>query len=284
MLPFVLPNAASGNLTLSHILAAAGVDLDEVLVVRHTYTKGGLEVPADLTPEKVLAYTRIQTIGNKVGKTPPRTWLIVMADGQRRSRLLTVYENHGEVVAERTATLRTFDLRPSPMLTSLLGRLVVDWSSDTINWAKSGKVAGGFPVVEIADPAVVPFPGFDRVLLTYAELRAVIDESRYAPWRTALGAVQGIYVIADTSTGQLYVGKADGSERILGRWTSYAHDGHGGNVALRDLAGADADHARHFTFSLLRIFGPNTPPAEIDEAEEHYKRALLTRVHGLNRN
>jgi excinuclease UvrABC nuclease subunit len=53
----------------------------------------------------------------------------------------------------------------------------------------------------------------------------------------ALGSVQGVYLIADSSTGQLYVGKA---ERILGRWNAYAYayarDGHGGNVALKELA------------------------------------------------
>ncbi len=103
-------------------------------------------------------------------------------------------------------------------------------------------------------------------------------------WQTALGAVQGIYLIADTSTGQLYVGKADGGERILGRWTAYARDGHGGNIAMRDLAGRDPTHPRHFVFSILRVFGPSVPTAEVDEAESHFKRALLTRQHGLNRN
>lgn len=96
--------------------------------------------------------------------------------------------------------------------------------------------------------------------------------------------MQGIYLIADTSTGQLYVGKADGGERILGRWSAYARDGHGGNLALRDLAGLDPKHARHFQFSLLRVFGPSVPMVEVDEAESHFKRALLTRLHGLNRN
>ncbi len=138
--------------------------------------------------------------------------------------------------------------------------------------------------MEIADPEVVPFPGFDRVLITHAELQAVVEDSRYAAWRTALGSVQGTYLIADTSTGQLYVGKADGSERILGRWTAYARDGHGGNIALRYLAGLDPSHARHFQFSILRVFGPSVPAAEVDESESHFKRALLTRQHGLNRN
>lgn len=274
----------TGDLTLGHVLAATGLDPSEVVILRHTYTADGLVAPSDLTPEKVLDYTRRQGINNKLGRKPPHHWLVFMADGGRRSRLLAAYENHGEVPAQRTEDLRYFDLRPSEVLSSLVGRLVVEWSRDAVNWAKSATSAAAFRVVEIADPEVVPFPGFDRVLITHHELQAVIEDSRYSAWRTALGAVQGIYLIADTSTGQLYVGKADGGERILGRWSAYARDGHGGNLALRDLAGLDPTHARHFQFSLLRVFGPSVPMVEVDEAESHFKRALLTRQHGLNRN
>ena len=269
---------------LGHVLEGAGIDLSDVVVLRHTYTDGGLASPADVTPQKVLEYTRRQGIDNKLGKSPAPLWLVFMADGGRRSRFLVAYENHGEVVAERSGTLRYFDLRPSSLLLSLKDRLVIEWSRDAVNWAKTGVSASRFPVVEIADPVVVAFPGFDHVLITHAELKTVVEDSRYAAWRTALGAVQGIYLIADTSTGQLYVGKADGGERILGRWTAYARDGHGGNLALRELAGLDPAHSRHFQFSLLRVFGPTATTPEIDAAEAHFKRALLTRQHGLNRN
>jgi hypothetical protein len=279
-----MPATLTGDLCLGHLLAATGVDLNDIVVLRHTYTVGGLETASDLTPELVLDYTRRQGISNKLGKTPPHHWLCFMADGGRRSRFLVAYENHGEVLSERTETLRYFDLRPSKLFSSLVDRLVVEWSRDAVNWAKTGASASSFPLVEIADPEVVPFPGFDHVLITHAELQAVLEDSRYAAWRTALGAVQGIYLIADTSTGQLYVGKADGGERILGRWTAYARDGHGGNIALRELAGLDPTHARHFQFSILRVFGPSVPTAEVDAAEAHFKRALLTRQHGLNRN
>lgn len=277
-------SAFIGTLTLGHVLATTGVVLSDVVVLRHTYTIGGLETAADLTPEKVLEYTRRQSINNKLGKHPPRLWLVFIADGGRRSRLLVAYENHGELTAERTEEYRHFDLRPSTLLAALVRRLVVEWSRDAVNWAKSGSSASAFPLVEVADPEAVPFPGFDRVLVTHAQLRNVIDDSRYAAWRTALESVQGIYLIADTSTGQLYIGKADGGERILGRWTQYARDGHGGNIALRQLAGLDLAHARHFQFSILRVYGPSVPTAEVDEAEAHFKRALLTREYGLNRN
>lgn len=276
-------SSRAGDLTLGHIFTAAGLGLDGLMILRHTYTSTGL-VPGQLTPESVLDYTRRQDIGNKVGKTPPPLWLCFIADGQRRSRFLVAYENRGEVLEQQTAGLRYFDLRPSDALSSLRDRLVIEWSKDAVNWAKSGEGASPFPVVEIADPHAVAFPGFDQVLITYGELVTMVESSRYGAWRSALQAVQGIYLIADSSTGQLYVGKADGAERILGRWSVYARDGHGGNVALRNLIGLDPKHREHFVFSILRVFGPATPTSEVDDAETHYKRALLSRTHGLNRN
>lgn len=278
------PASITGDLTLGHIFAAAGIDPSHVVVLRHTYTVGGIETPADVTPKKLLNYIRRQSIGNKLGAAPPFIWLNFMADGGRRSRYLVAYENHGEVLPERSAGMRYFDLRPTGVLASLKNRLVVEWSRDAVNWAKLATTSSSFPVVEIADPVEVPFPGFDKLLITYSELQSVVDDRRYSQWRSALGAVQGIYLIADTSTGKLYVGKADGSERILGRWTAYSRDGHGGNIALRQLAGLDVVHARHFKFSILQVFGPAATPREIDEAESHFKEALLTRQHGLNRN
>lgn len=138
--------------------------------------------------------------------------------------------------------------------------------------------------VEISDPASVPFPGFDSLLVSYDELQAVISDDRYGQWQTALRSVQGIYLIADTSTGKLYVGKADGAERFLGRWSEYARNGHGGNVALRELAAADARHRQHFQFIILQVFSPSAPAAQVDAAEAHFKRALLTRQFGMNLN
>ncbi|WP_248761609.1 GIY-YIG nuclease family protein [Pseudarthrobacter sp. SSS035] len=126
------------------------------------------------------------------------------------------------------------------------------------------------------------FPGFDSLLVSFDELQAVITDDRYGQWRTALSSVQGIYLIADTSNGRLYVGKADGAERFFGGWSEYARNGHGGNVALRELA--DARHRQHFQFSILQVFSPSAPAAQVDAAETHFKRALLTRQFGMNLN
>ena len=156
---------------------------------------------------------------------PARHWLIFMGEGGRRSRLTAVYENRGEAVAERTERYRYYDVAPVPLLASLEERLVVEWSADPVNWAKRGVAAATFPVLEIADPTTEAFPGFDHVLLSYGDLQSMVTETRYAGWRTALEAVRGIYLIADETAGQCYVGKADGERGVLGRWAAYARDG-----------------------------------------------------------
>ncbi|WP_241490427.1 GIY-YIG nuclease family protein [Microbacterium testaceum] len=132
--------------------------------------------------------------------------------------------------------------------------------------------------MSIADAEPVPFPGFDQLLLDYPTMQAVLREPRYASWRTALSSVLGVYLITDTRSGKHYVGKADGRESIRQRWGAYAANGHGGNVELRGLDPSG------FRFSLLRVFDPSTPPREIDLAERHFKDALDSRRHGLNRN
>jgi hypothetical protein len=253
----------------------------DVLVVRHTYNDDELR-RGETTFDNVWAYARVQ--GLRFNAQQPRLWLNFLAEGGRRCRYWGAFENHGEIPGERTDTQRYFDLRASDVMSSLANRLVTEWSKDAINWAKKGIAASEFPVVEIADPDVVRFPGYDKVLLDRTSLRTMLEDSRFEAWRTALGSVQGIYLITDTSTGKHYVGKADGGERILGRWAAYARDGHGGNIALRELRSVDTEHSRHFQWSILRVFGPSTPQLEVDQAEAHYKRALLTRQFGLNRN
>lgn len=278
-------NGNSGELSLGDLFRATGLAPEDVQVIRHTLKPDGLRTRADAVGPNLLPYVREQGIHNsKLPTTPPRVWLNFLATTGRRARFITAHENHGEVLAERTDIRRFFDLRPSPVFASLADRLVIEWTKDTVNWAKTGDQATAMTVVEISDPSSVPFPGFDSLLGSFDELQAVITDDRYGQWRTALSSVQGIYLIADTSTGRLYVGKADGAERFYGRWSEYSRNGHGGNVALRELAAAHARHRQHFQFSILQVFSPSAPAAQVDAAEAHFKRALLTRQFGMNLN
>lgn len=274
----------AGALNFGHVLNVADLEPSQVVLLRHTYNEE-ISTPSEVTPANVLHYTRRQAHGNKLGKDPAPIWLVFMAEGGRRARFFGAYENHGELSDEATDELRYFDLRASDVLSAMASRLVVEWGKDTINWAKTGKSAADYRVLQIADPQVVDFPGFDQIVLSYGALQEAVADSRYAAWQTALAAVQGVYLIADTSTGKLYVGSATGGENILQRWRAYAGDGHGGNKGLLELDAIAPGHAKHFQFSILRVFGPSTPAREVLHAEAHFKNALLSgQPLGLNHN
>ena len=269
------------TLAFDAVLRSASIDPAETQAIRHAFVRehadtGAPGINADSTDEEILAYTSEQSAKPRIFPTkPPRLWVVFIREGGNRARLWSVLENHGEV--SNDGTLRTFDLVTSEHLAELRDRLVIGWRSPR-TWRLNGPTAAEYPVVEIADAQPVPFPGFDRLVLDRPQMQAVMREHRYAAWRTALSSVVGIYLITDTRDGRQYVGKADGAESIRQRWSAYAANGHGGNVELRNV------DPTSFRYSILRVFDPSTPTPVIDEAESHFKNALDTRDHGLNRN
>ncbi|GAA1230211.1 GIY-YIG nuclease family protein [Prauserella halophila] len=269
------------GLTFGPILHSAGIDPADAHVIRHAYVRehedSGLPgLHADSTDDEILRYTSQQSAKPRVfPAAPPRLWLIFIREGGDRARLWSVLENRGET--SNDGTLRTFDLTRSEQLADLRNRLVIGWRSPRA-WRINATTAADYPVMEIADAEPIPFPGFDQLVLDYVQLQAVMRDHRYASWRTALASVTGVYLITDTRDGRQYVGKAEGAESIRQRWNAYVTNGHGGNVELRNV------RPTSFRFSLLRVFDPATPTREIDATESHFKLALDTRRHGLNRN
>ncbi len=59
------------------------------------------------------------------------------------------------------------------------------------------------------------FPGYKNINLTKGQLDVVVRQN-IDSWRSALSSVKGIYLITDTATGKLYVGKADGEDGVWG--------------------------------------------------------------------
>lgn len=269
------------TLTLDSILRSARIDPAEVLVIRHAYVRESegtrsRGIRADSTDEEILRYTSQQSANPRMfPAVPPPVWVVFVREDGSRARLWSVVTYRGE--SSNDGQVRIFDLAVSEHMADLRNRLVIGWKSPR-TWWLNGTTAAGYPVMEIADAEPKPFPGFDRLILEYAQLQAVMTEHRYSSWRTALASVVGIYLITDVRDGRQYVGKADGTENIRQRWSAYATNGHGGNVELRGLDPST------FRFTLLRVFDPATPGREINAAESHFKLALGTRQHGLNRN
>lgn len=270
------------TLTFAAALTSAGIDPADALVIRHAYVRehedGTVGIHGDSSDDEIMSYTSGQSSNPRIfPATPPKLWVVFLPEGGDRARLWSVVANHGQNGNGRDGLGRTFDLEHTDLMADLRNRLVIGWRSPR-TWRINATTAAGYPVMEIADAQPVRFPGFDALTLDYPQLQAVLREHRYASWRTALSAVIGIYLITDTRDGRHYVGKADGAENLLQRWAAYAANGHGGNVELRGL------NPSSFRLSVLRVFDPATPTGEINVAESHFKRALDSRRHGLNRN
>lgn len=262
------------TLTLGTVLATEDIDPKNVLVIRHAYVvhaDGTPGIHPDSTDDEILKYTSTQL--GRFPKVPAERWLAFLPESSSGARFWGVIRNHGEVPND--GTIRTFDLERTELLQQYVGRLVIDWAAP-LAWYVHGTTASAYPVRELADAAAPRFPGFENLRLDYPTLQAVMRDRRYATWRSALSSVAGVYVITDRRDGRNYVGKADGAENILQRWSAYASNGHGGNLELRGL------DPTSFRLSLLRVFDPSTPPQVINRAESHYKQALDSVRHGLN--
>ena len=150
----------------------------------------------------------------------------------------------------------------------------------TENWVKKLNVA------EVLAQALdfAKFPSFKSVHISFSQLKTIVKKS-LSDWQSALSSVAGVYLIADKSSGKLYVGSATGEGGIWQRWAEYATNLHGNNRQLIELKKQFGDvHFENFYFSILEIADTHSSENEILVRESHWKNVLLTRQFGYNDN
>lgn len=150
----------------------------------------------------------------------------------------------------------------------------------TENWVEKLNVA------EVLAQALdfAKFPSFKSVHISFSQLKTIVKKS-LSDWQSALSSVAGVYLIADKSSGKLYVGNATGEGGIWQRWAEYATNLHGNNRQLIELKKQFGDvHFENFYFSILEIADTHSSEIEILVRESHWKNVLLTRQFGYNDN
>lgn len=169
------------------------------------------------------------------------------------------------------------------------GRLVVEYHNPCRTMGrKYENVMDELEVVEILSEQYTgdEFPGYENVRLSYPLLKNIVD--RQLPgWVDALRNQKAVYLITDTKTGKLYVGSATSQTgMLLQRWSSYAADGHGGNIELRELVKQQGlDYVKeNFQYSILENYNARMDDGYILKRESWWKETLCTRTHGYNKN
>jgi len=129
------------------------------------------------------------------------------------------------------------------------------------------------------------FPGYENIIGDFCVLEPLFRNEN-SDWKTTLSKVKGIYLICDKSNGKKYVGSAYGGDGIWSRWSNYIGTGHGWNDELiRLIDEKGMDYARkNFQFSLLEVMKMTASDDSIIERELFWKRTLLSREFGYNKN
>lgn len=169
------------------------------------------------------------------------------------------------------------------------GRLVVEYHNPCRTMGrKYENVMDELEVVQILNEQYTgnEFPGYENVRLSYPLLKNIVD--RQLPgWVDALRNQKAVYLITDTKTGKLYVGSATSQTgMLLQRWSSYAADGHGGNIELRELVKQQGlDYVKeNFQYSILENYNARMDDGYILKRESWWRETLCTRTHGYNKN
>jgi hypothetical protein len=183
------------------------------------------------------------------------------------------------------------DIRYSTFLTEkgkdFIGRLIVGYKKEfRQSYPNCETCINEIELIEIRryKYQVQEFPGYENVNISFETLKLIV-ETEDRSWKTALSSIKGIYLISDITNGKLYVGAAYGEENFWQRWSAYSKSGHGDNIelkAINDKCGFE--YFNNFNYSILEIFKNTTDLSEIQEREKYWKKILLTREFGYNKN
>jgi hypothetical protein len=279
-------------LTVKEYLLAAGLDVepDDIKLVKHVSHELYIPIKEMI---KLGKFNQFQSEQSRAKKVFHNCKVIVSFVGManNQAELYGVYKVNGhrdftEKDFKKSQRILTRDIKNLKKLiwyklkeveefSGLRERLIVQWKS-TRGWVQKKDL----DIYEILPPVkVIPFPGYQDVILTFDELKSIFSNPRaHKDWKAALEANAGIYRIVDMTSGAIYIGSAYGSEGIWGRWSNYAKNGHGGNKLLKPR------DPNNFQWSIVRTVSRSMSERDVIKVEAVEKVKHGSRVHGLNDN
>jgi hypothetical protein len=272
------------------LLEEAGLDPADVRLLRHQ---------ADLPSQRSLfdwwhqdrpafeAYQSLQLNSKRASFARPH-WAAFLGTWDGRTMFAGIYqvgspslldhEVEAPISGDRfpAGTIDRYETRFTSLLSPYSGRLYIDWgggASGKRAWSQRADLQDKLVTELHLDAAERPFPGLMEIALPLSSIAEAPPS-----WIQRLAEARGIYLLTCPRTGELYVGSATAAGGFWSRWSEYAANGHGGNVALVDRGPAD------WIVSILQVAGSAHTGDDIPAMEQVWKRKLQSRELGLNRN
>ncbi len=157
------------------------------------------------------------------------------------------------------------------------GRLIITWkdrSTRNIRMTDEERIKA-LTVKMILDKPyyarAIKFPGYGNINISFKRLGDVLN---LETWQAALGGLQAVYLITDTSNNKRYVGSATGEGGLLARWQNYAKSYHGGDVELKTLSEEHIE--KYFHYTILETFGNFVDESDVKRRERWWKEVMLS--------
>jgi hypothetical protein len=275
-------------LRFNTLLHGAQIELGDVRMLRHQDHRADkgrspYELWRDALPA-FNAYQETQRFGSRAKLRAPY-WASFVVTPAKETLLVGFYAcryvgvneidrpwPHAEGV-DPSGTCDVYELTPDNRLHDLAGRLVIEWGDGERAWIQRPDRQDKI-VVQIRDRFREPdFPGFTRFVSALSKVEGIPSS-----WAAALKATRGVYLLTCPRTREQYVGSATGSDGFLGRWLTYVHSNHGGNVGLKSREPSD------YQVSILEVAGSSSSTDDVLAMEALWKVKLQSREMGLNRN
>lgn len=277
-------------LLFTDLLEKAGLAAEQVRLLRHQTKAPNGRTPYALWRDDRPCfdeYQRVQSIGNRAGLAAP-FWASFVAPPTGGTLFAGIYTapRVGTVDASwidplhlvpgvqlTTDELDSYETARASELEAFIGRLWIEWGAGARSWVQRPDRQNK-PIVELTRTfREDAFPGYTHFIANISDVQGLP-----ATWISALRAARGVYLLTSSKTREQYVGSATGDAGFLGRWQSYAQDGHGGNIGLKSSEPSD------YQVSILEVSGSAATQEEIVAVEQLWKRKLQSRAMGLNKN
>jgi hypothetical protein len=269
------------GLRFNMLLRDAGIELADVRLLRHETQLEPGKTPYSYWRDDPASFERYQSVQHRKNqaKLKGRYWAGFVAPTLGSTMFVGLYEVVGCLGPDPEPGCDRFDCRRVPLADGegrdYQGRVFVHWGNSPSSkraWIQRADRQDK-PITEVRPRyQEEAFPGPLGFSCRLSEL-----EGLPIGWKQVLTTLTGVYALACTRTGELYVGSAGGSDGFLGRWRAYAMNGHGGNVGLRNRERGD------YVVSILDTVGTRGA-GDLLAMEGAWKRKLLSVDLGLNRN
>jgi hypothetical protein len=275
-------------ITFNMILREIGLPPADVRLMRHKDKRAAKgRTPYELWRDNRIEFERYQSRQHPRNrkKLAASYWAVFIVNPSEETMFAGIYSVAYRGLLERDEPLPhmneiaragsadVYDLDLQDTLSDLIGKLFIDWGDGALAWVQYAARRDKAVIELRAEFREPDFPGFLNFIQPLSKL-----DNLPGNWVAALASSRGVYLLTCPRTKEQYVGSATGQDGFWGRWQSYVHTGHGGNLGLKSRDASD------YQVSILEVAGTSATTEDVLVMEGHWQRKLQSREMGLNCN